>query len=342
MDPGQDDDYPHWHNNPFLLTTAEIEDPYLVLEEFFSCYSLTNLRGEIWYMLTSIFENSKCVERPGSIIFLFRQLERLAEAALVLHRTKQNKFMSTNNLDLNNIGLKLAEITAIDMVICYGIRTAQEELWSCFDTYYQQHGQIEEAIDLLILSYGKLSEEKISAIISLTGIKAVINIQKAETVYNLIKYGNFFFSTIIKSGKLLFSRRRDHDIIGNADPVLNISQQASRMVQADLFFKGANFYFNETDYNFTAFMCHQAVEQALLCLVENATGFKAQTHNLHRLIELTLNFTPEIWNLTMEQTDKQTISHLIRSYSEVRFNDRFSTKKIKQKILLLIQKICFR
>lgn len=36
--------YPQWHNQPFLLSAAEMENPWLVLEEFFSLYNLQNLR----------------------------------------------------------------------------------------------------------------------------------------------------------------------------------------------------------------------------------------------------------------------------------------------------------
>lgn len=37
--------WPEWHNKPLHLTVAEIEDPAIVINEFFQCYHLPDIRA---------------------------------------------------------------------------------------------------------------------------------------------------------------------------------------------------------------------------------------------------------------------------------------------------------
>lgn len=79
--------YPEWTTKPFKLTIEEIENPQIVLDDFFSWYSLLEVRKT----LRDILINALTVEDvPASnYLFFWEQLERLTEAASVISERNQ-------------------------------------------------------------------------------------------------------------------------------------------------------------------------------------------------------------------------------------------------------------
>ena len=80
--------YPEWHKQPFRLSVEEIENPYLALEEFFSAYDLMQARTCLWEWLRETMNG----DRTGvsNLLSFYEQIERLTEAAWVLHSGKHN------------------------------------------------------------------------------------------------------------------------------------------------------------------------------------------------------------------------------------------------------------
>ena len=81
--------YPDWHNNPLRLSSSEMENPYLVLKEFFEYYHLTDIRACLKEWLNEVL-------RPGEILELdynhiCDHVEKLIEAAWLLHTRKPKK-----------------------------------------------------------------------------------------------------------------------------------------------------------------------------------------------------------------------------------------------------------
>lgn len=81
--------YPEWTVKPFKLTIEEIDNPQIVLDDFFSWYSLLEVRKT----LRDILINALTVEdAPASnYLFFWEQLERLTEAASVISERNQPK-----------------------------------------------------------------------------------------------------------------------------------------------------------------------------------------------------------------------------------------------------------
>ena len=81
--------YPEWTTKPFKLTIEELDNPQLVLDDFFSWYSLLEVRKT----LRDILINALTVEEaPASnYLFFWEQLERLTEAASVISERNQPK-----------------------------------------------------------------------------------------------------------------------------------------------------------------------------------------------------------------------------------------------------------
>jgi hypothetical protein len=82
----QQTQYPEWHNNPFRLTATEMQNPHVVLKDFFSAYHLTDIRECLTEWLYSAFHKD---EVPAiNYVYLHDNIERLIEAAWLLHNKK--------------------------------------------------------------------------------------------------------------------------------------------------------------------------------------------------------------------------------------------------------------
>lgn len=89
--------YPEWHDKPLRLTTAEMNDPHLVLEDFFQAYSLSDTRA----CLKELLEDALSAEdvNPMSHLHLYDHVEKLIEAAFLLHQKKENAPEEKTGLD---------------------------------------------------------------------------------------------------------------------------------------------------------------------------------------------------------------------------------------------------
>lgn len=90
-----DDYHEAWEMNPRKLSTEEIENPGKVIEDFFKVSHLPGMRSSLWElmktMVTGTFSNLKSRER-ARLIYFYEQVEKLIEAAHVLH--EKNKGLS--------------------------------------------------------------------------------------------------------------------------------------------------------------------------------------------------------------------------------------------------------
>jgi hypothetical protein len=82
-------DYPEWHRKPLRLTTAEIENPWLVVEEFFGMYHLTDIRENLKLWLDDTVESGS--EDMMRHVHTSAMVEKLAEAAYLLLDKKEEE-----------------------------------------------------------------------------------------------------------------------------------------------------------------------------------------------------------------------------------------------------------
>lgn len=93
--------WPHWHNQPFRLTVSEIENPSTVIEQFFQCYHLPDIRVCLHnWLLDSL---TKETAESNQHVFTHFEIEKLVEAAWII---KQNgldhKRKASDNLSPQN------------------------------------------------------------------------------------------------------------------------------------------------------------------------------------------------------------------------------------------------
>lgn len=80
---------------PIHLTREEQQQPHRVLQEFFTSYHLPEVRRELrdWfaYALSTESDNLQCARDRSNLFYLYLQMEKLAEAAWVLHRRHHHR-----------------------------------------------------------------------------------------------------------------------------------------------------------------------------------------------------------------------------------------------------------
>lgn len=78
-----------------LLTSKEIADPQLVIDEFFDFAHLPEVRELLWEWLkvtvTGTYHKELNASERSAILTLYEQLSRLVEAAHILHTTPKRR-----------------------------------------------------------------------------------------------------------------------------------------------------------------------------------------------------------------------------------------------------------
>ncbi|MBO9203228.1 MULTISPECIES: hypothetical protein [Niastella] len=93
--------HPQWYNQPLRLTKEQKKDPLLVLDDFFECYHLNEVRQTLWEWLTEVLSSQRSVaieplDRNNHIHF-YEKIEAVIELAFVMknrmhkHRRRQER-----------------------------------------------------------------------------------------------------------------------------------------------------------------------------------------------------------------------------------------------------------
>ncbi|WP_207511065.1 hypothetical protein [Longitalea luteola] len=94
--------HPQWRNQPLRLTEEQGQDPRPVLDDFFQCYHLNDVRQILWEWLTEVLCSQRINEplERNNHIYFYEKVEFVIEAAYVIckgpdHQIKKN-FRSEN------------------------------------------------------------------------------------------------------------------------------------------------------------------------------------------------------------------------------------------------------
>ncbi len=94
------------------------------------------------------------------------------------------------------------------------------------------------------------------------------------------------------------------------------------------FFTGAQLYMLRKQYKLGAFLLHQAAEHALVGMIFAATGFRACTHNLDKLLRFAMGYSDSLGTLFPCDTEKevQLFRLLQKAYIDARYKDDYNIK----------------
>lgn len=82
--------HPQWFNQPLRLSKEEKHNPHMVIDDFFDCYHLKDVRQILWRWLVTVISSSLSISSEplerGNHFYFYEKLEQLVEAALVMKR----------------------------------------------------------------------------------------------------------------------------------------------------------------------------------------------------------------------------------------------------------------
>jgi hypothetical protein len=119
--------HPQWYNQPLRLTKEQKKDPLLVLDDFFECYHLNDVRKTLWEWTTEVLSSPCCIsiepQRRNDHIYFYEKIEGIIEAAFVMKnkihkyrsRKEKRKFHKTVHSKANQFASPKIEISPIEL-----------------------------------------------------------------------------------------------------------------------------------------------------------------------------------------------------------------------------------
>ncbi|WP_439695873.1 HEPN domain-containing protein [Mucilaginibacter sp. AW1-7] len=231
--------------------------------------------------------------------------------------------------ELQEIAKVLTSNYQIEKVICFGALSSMTTGNTCFmqpdhsmkNTYYLLVLTTEtKRIEYVMQDF--ISSHFPGVFIIAHGLSTVL-----EAVY---RYDRFFVDACLNGLLVYTSDGFTMSPEGNADNTegsyLKDEEAFSRMYSmASGFLESALDCFEKGFFNNVAFLLHQSVEQACRGLIRLYTGYRADIHNIERLLYLCECFSAEPSRLFKRhfKEDKRLFRVLAGSYTEARYRDNY-------------------
>ena len=106
--------HPQWYNQPLRLTKEQKQDPLLVLDDFFECYHLNEVRETFWEWLSEVVSSTRSISSESNDrsnhFYFYEKIEGVIEAAFIIkkrmhkyRRKKEKKRLKVSNQTSQNL-----------------------------------------------------------------------------------------------------------------------------------------------------------------------------------------------------------------------------------------------
>ncbi|PVH25143.1 HEPN domain-containing protein [Sphingobacterium corticibacter] len=155
-----------------------------------------------------------------------------------------------------------------------------------------------------------------------------------QSVMDAVQQNSRFFISVLATGKLLYSKDGMLDCVPVAPFIPTngatkaLKHYDHRMPLADGFLMCAYECLDKEQFEICAFMLHQAVEQACICLLSVHIAYRSEFHNLYRLLRLCQCFSEKPFQLFLSSPeDERLFDVMAKSYAGSRYKDDFSVSR---------------
>lgn len=349
-----DCDFEPHHYLPIYLKKEQVKNPMSVMADFFQRYDLPTSRLFLWQLLKQyVCEHAKGTLLDYSACFCFyEEIICFIEAANLL--LKQNQENSGQEKRISGLMPATEKISSpfdnpeapLFAVIRIIKNSMDVEKIFLLGKYLLQPPALEEEYDLMILVRENCnrSNDEFESLVqnrSLDTVPVHSNVYKVSKVNELIRNGNYFFSTCCIPENLIYDAGRIHLEMLPAKQNFPDREELRRthkniLEKANGFLLGAANYYTSKEYSLCGFMLHQAAEHGLNSLLQPLMQFRIQTHNLHKLMRNARRFSLEIFNLFPRNTDREIklFQLLQKAYIHARYKDSFEVKAEDAEVLL--------
>ncbi|SJZ68185.1 HEPN domain-containing protein [Chitinophaga eiseniae] len=333
---------PTWLNKPYKLTEPEIENPFLVLEDFFEHDYLYGNRDSLWELLKSTVTGSypKDLNRKerSNIIYFYELLERLIEACYLIHSLWSEKklFCSPPGEEkkdgVENIACEEEEKEFENNPIYESIIDSGRSIPGIDKIFMiKHHHRSDYAASLLYLTHNNTNPhtEVARSIQSyfLPEFPVNILIRPATEVCNALKTGHLFYERVCHTERIKYDAQ--HTALPKPEPTGVDHVKKTAVDKFDRiyavvpgFLSGADYYRKCGNTKLAAFSLHQVAEHSLRALLISVMGFAPHTHRLNTFLKATLFLTEEIGGVFQEddENDLRLLQILNLSYVKGRYN----------------------
>lgn len=233
---------------------------------------------------------------------------------------------------LNETISQIAKETKAEMILCYGVRTNHNFVWSSFLQATDEVRSME--CDLVILTQEQEKRKRDELCEAATkynsaALKFTVLVHGIEAVNVELKRGHHFFSILLQKGMVLFNNQSFSLNVSRSIPLSVLSVEkywTKRYDLANHFYQGATHALSQGWNDQAVFMLHQAVEHTCTALIKIYLGYKASTHKLSRLLSMVENFS--LYSITafprITQDEIRLFNVLERAYSDSRYDNKYS------------------
>lgn len=356
-----------WRDFPNLLREDLVLNPIIILEQFFEAFSLPIFRSLLYEWLEAGLSKNAIGEfmEASDIFAVYENLQNLYGAAwLIYQRLTDDPYLKVDK-DKSDAPAVILEhaianpsIYKLDNVITASqhepitqiVAIIKERLPSVQAIIYLGVPATNAAcMFLLVLTDNK--EQGLAQDISnhleeccKKVANAVILVHHAASMIIASDEKNLFLKkaancpVIYLAGGLIFPKQKGTDHLLVNEVALQKWQRWHS--QSQEFLKGAEYYSTIGAHNALLFSLSQIAECLLVAIIRLITGYDMNTHNLERLLKLTLMFTGDIsavFELDNEES-KKLFNVLKGAYVDVRYRDRYEVDPPSVSALYLLVK----
>jgi HEPN domain-containing protein len=216
-------------------------------------------------------------------------------------------------------------------IFCFGCKFNSEKNINAFT-------DIPDKVDrhyylLMLTTETARMENTVQSYVTNTFDKAEVTIlvHSSETLNNAVVQGHRFFNAVCRNGIQLYSGTGltltlDYPRLNPVTTLANAERYYKHYYGlASGFMESAGACIDNDFYNNCVFLLHQVMEQACITIIRVYTAYRADIHNIARLLNLCQCFINEPAELfpRKRQEDKRLFELLLKSYSEARYDDKF-------------------
>jgi HEPN domain-containing protein len=338
-----------WRFFPDNLAAEELANPYLVMGDFFTRFSLPACRDMLHaWLRTALLNRSADEGMPvGELIAFYEYLLKLYSAAWLLYQRESGEpalrvgaavyppvHLARADFRLQAIG---PEPTKAELLGLEEVKKLIVERFSAVRLilHLATHNSPFTYYLLILLDDAeKTTEHEVTNKVE-DHCQFLANVfvltHKVNSARTGLEAGQRFWSRAFAKGHLLFAAEGLElpvaKEVGKAQLMGRAAYHWDRWgLQGKAFLEGAERYQADGNYRLAVFLLHQAVESTLKAVVEAIVGYRVQLHNLSRLLRLTLLCTDELKTVFRLDTEDgaQLFALLQSSYAQSRYGHEFN------------------
>jgi len=243
--------------------------------------------------------------------------------------------LHTNEPTFKEAIASLAEGVQPIKIICFASRLSMTQASSSFHTDTECKSF---HYDLLIVRKEKDKRKESEILQHVERVRTeslTINVitHSDYAVQKALAQNNPFFTKLFKDGSIVYSN--EESVIletnslnsdNNSDGDLKRKNEWTRWFElSERFLSSGSDALGNGWHDIGVFLLHQAVEHGCIAFLRAHMGYKPSTHSIKRLLALAMTVEPKVAEIFPCNTtdESELLSHLRKSYSDVRYKDRY-------------------